>query len=84
MTELLITGALAMAYLVASIFFLRFWSATRDRLFGFFAAAFAILALQRLALPYAPEEWISTLYGVRLLAFILIIVAIVDKNRAGR
>ena len=81
MTELLITGALAMAYFVAALFFLRFWSATRDRLFGFFAAAFFLLAAQRIILPYAPEAWISPLYVVRLLAFVLIIVAIIDKNR---
>ena len=84
MTELLISGALAMAYLVASMFFLKFWSATHDRLFGLFAACFALLAFQRVALPYAPEAWLSLLYGVRVVAFLLIIIAIVDKNRAGR
>lgn len=81
MTELLITGALAMAYFIAAMFFMRFWSATHERLFGFFAAAFALLAVQRLLLPYAPEPWISPLYVVRLLAFVLIILAIIDKNR---
>ena len=84
MTELLITGALSMAYLVAATFFLRFWSSTRDRLFALFAAAFALLAVQRIALPYAPEAWVAALYAIRVLAFLLIIVAIVDKNRAGR
>ena len=78
-----ISGMLAMGYLVAGIFFLRFWRDTRDRLFAMFGAAFFILAVQRVGLDLfvdVPES--ATLwYFVRLLAFVIIIVAIVDKNR---
>jgi hypothetical protein len=78
-----ISGMIAMGYLVAGVFFLRFWRDTRDRLFAMFGAAFFILALQRFGLEFAkglPEHeplW----YFVRLLAFVIIIAAIVDKNR---
>lgn len=84
MTESILSGALAMAYFIAAMFFLKYWTAARDRLFALFASAFSLLALQRLALPYAPADLTWLLYVVRLLAFVLIIIAIVDKNRAGR
>jgi hypothetical protein len=78
-----LSGALFTGYSVVALFFLRFWSSTRDRLFAMFSAAFAILAVQRLALAITRSavEDQSALYLLRLLAFILILVAIVDKNR---
>ena len=78
-----ISGMLAMGYLVAGIFFLRFWRDTRDRLFAMFGAAFFILALQRFGLQFINDvpERVTEWYFVRLLAFILILAAIFDKNR---
>ena len=43
----MLMGAVAMASVVAALFFLRFWSQTRDHLFLFFAAAFALDAMTR-------------------------------------
>ena len=82
----LVSGLLVMGYAVAGLFFLRFWRETRDRLFGIFAGAFWLLALQRLllALFQDPDNEQVWLYGIRLLAFVLILVAIIDKNRGGR
>jgi hypothetical protein len=79
----LISGAILMGYLVAGLFFLRFWRDTRDRLFLIFAIAFALLAGQRLALVLTRDmlESQTGLYLVRLFAFLLILAAIVDKNR---
>jgi hypothetical protein len=79
-------GMLTVAGLVASLFFLRYWKVTGDRVFVFFAVAFALLAVNWFALStvdptFEPRHWI---YLVRLAAFILIIVGIVDKNRALR
>jgi len=76
-------GALTMGYIVAGIFFLRFWRDTRDRLFAMFGAAFLILAIQRLGLEFTNDtnEHSTLWYYVRLLAFLIIIVAIFDKNR---
>lgn len=81
----LISGALVMGYFVAGLYFLRFWRDTRDRLFGIFAAAFWLLAGQRaaLALTADPTGEQLLLYSVRLLAFVLILAAIIDKNRGG-
>jgi hypothetical protein len=80
---LFISGMLAAGYLVAGLYFLKFWRQTGDRLFAFFAAAFGLLFLQRVALTLASDLVADTAwyYMVRLLAFGLIIVAIVDKNR---
>lgn len=76
---LFLSGTLAMAYFVVSLFFLRFWRDSHDRLFAFFATAFLILAVQRtiVTLVRGPEAF----YLMRAIAFLLIIVAIVDKNR---
>lgn len=83
-TVLVISGALAAGYLIAALFFLSFWRETHDRLFGFFAGAFALLALQRLALDWAMVHARDTTadYVLRLAAFVLILIAIIDKNRA--
>jgi amino acid transporter len=82
----LVSGAMVMAYLTAGLFFLRFWKDTRDRLFGSFAAAFFLLAVQRALLTVTVDDSESTaglaLYVIRLLAFLLILWAIIDKNRA--
>lgn len=80
----LISGAILMGYLVAGLFFLRFWRDTRDRLFLIFAVAFVILGAQRLALVLTREmlETQTGLYVVRLFAFLLILGAIIDKNRS--
>jgi hypothetical protein len=78
-----ISGMITMGYLVAGIFFLRFWRDSRDRLFALFGAAFFILAVQRcgLMLNHDTAERVTLWYFLRLLAFVIIIVAIIDKNR---
>ena len=81
----LISGALVMGYLVAALHFLKFWKRTDDRLFLLFASAFCLLAVQRgaLSLLAARPELHIYLYVMRLLAFLVIIYAIIDKNRSG-
>lgn len=81
-------GAIAMGFLVAAAFFLRFWRRSREGLFGVFAIAFALMALNQ-SLPVLLQissEAQGGLYLLRLLAFVLIILAIVLKNlrRPGR
>jgi hypothetical protein len=79
----LISGMLAGGYAVVALFFLRFWRNSHDRLFVMFAAAFTLLSIQRVAISIT-EAWMedqSALYLIRLFAFVLIIAAIVDKNR---
>lgn len=40
-----LSGAITLGFLVAGLFFLRFWRRTHDRLFLAFAIAFALLGL---------------------------------------
>ncbi|HEX6097734.1 MAG TPA: DUF5985 family protein [Thermoanaerobaculia bacterium] len=79
----LLSGILVALDAVAGLFFLRFWRASRDRLFALFGTAFFILGIQRLllALTRSAFEDQAIFYTLRLLAFVIIIVAIVDKNR---
>jgi hypothetical protein len=79
-----IWGALTMANWTIALFFLRFWRTSRDRLFGGFAAAFAVLGLNWLflALFEPSKESQHYLYLVRLVAFLLLIGSVVDKNRS--
>jgi hypothetical protein len=82
----LITGAMTMGYLVAALFFLRFWKKSKDQLFLFFAIAFFLLGGQRLALGVTAErlEDDTVFYVIRLAAYVLILVAIWLKNRSSR
>ena len=75
-------GLLTMANVIAALFFLRYFRASGERLFAFFAAAFAALALDWLGHAVVPRDLLRhDIYFVRLLAFVLIIAGIVDKNR---
>jgi len=78
-----VSGVLVMGYAVAALFFARFWRDTHDRLFAWFAASFALLAVQRAGLAFAVmhNQPTTLIYVLRLIAFLLILVAIVDKNR---
>ena len=79
----LLSGILVAGDAVIGLFFLRFWLASRDRLFAMFAAAFWILGLQRLllAVTRVVVEDQAIFYTLRLAAFVIIIIAIIDKNR---
>jgi hypothetical protein len=79
-------GALAMAFAVAGLFFLRFWTDTRDRLFALFALAFLVMAVNRVgvAVTTGSGEGTNSLYWIRLLSFALILLAILDKNRSQK
>ena len=79
----IVSGALLTGYALVALFFLRFWVTSRDRLFALFALAFAVLATQRLALSLTHEsmEDQTVFYLLRLAAFVIIIIAIDDKNR---
>jgi peptidoglycan/LPS O-acetylase OafA/YrhL len=81
-----LSGAVTMGFVVAAVFFTRFWRRTHDRLFLAFAAAFALLALNQ-ALAYwlgAADERVGYAYVLRVLGFLLILAAIVDKNVSRR
>lgn len=79
-----LSGAVAFGFIIAGLFFLRFWTRVRDPLFVWFALAFWLLGLGQavLALAGVPLEERSSVYLIRLAAFLLIIFAIFRKNRA--
>jgi Family of unknown function (DUF5985) len=76
-------GMLMMGCFVIAAFFWRFWLRTGDRFFIMFALAFALMGAERLGLAIinAPEEPKVGIFFLRLAAFLLIIIAILYKNR---
>lgn len=80
-----ILGALTMASGVIGLFFLRFWRQSGDRLLLVFAIAFFVLAADW-GLRGAWEPSVETrhyFFLVRLVAFVLLVAGIADKNRSG-
>lgn len=77
------SGTIAMGFIVAGLFFLRFWSRTREGLFLAFAFAFWLLGVSQtvMTLTDIPVEERSGLYLLRLAAFLLILVSVGMKNR---
>lgn len=78
----MLLGAVAMACFVACLFFLSFWRKTKDRFFLFFSLSFFIEAIGRVILGsgHYTDETEPLIYLVRVIAFLLILFAIVDKN----
>lgn len=83
MMDQFVQGAVVMGFAVASLLFLSYWRRTRQSLFLTFAASFFLLAVNYLwlAVTLIPVEERSPLFLIRLLAFVLIIVGIVQSNR---
>jgi hypothetical protein len=83
MLEGFLLGIIVTASLTASAFFFKFWRQTRDKLFLGFSAAFAIEGANRIAFLFVPhpDEGNPTIYTVRLFSYLLILAAIVNKNR---
>ncbi len=81
--EQFLSGAVVMGFAVACLLFLSYWRRTRQTLFLMFAASFFLLAVNYawLAITLIPIEERSPLFLVRLAAFGLIIVAIIQANR---
>jgi len=84
--NLFLSGAVVAGFLLASLFFLRFWKRTGDSLFLAFAVAFLLMVLNSLLLVITnvPLENRAYLYLLRLAAFALIIGAVIQKTRSRR
>ena len=84
-----LSGGIMVGCLACGFFFFRFWQKTRDSLFAVFAVAFWILAVERVFLLATvnigdltgTHELRGYVYWFRFIAFMLIIIAIVMKNR---
>lgn len=78
-------GASAAVCALIALVFLRYRRDQRDRLFGFFAGAFACFAAGwTLRVALASDEHQAYVFIPRLVGFLLIIFAIFDKNRRAR
>jgi hypothetical protein len=80
-----LNGISAGGSVIAGVLFLRFWRDTRDRLFLWFALAFMIFAAHwwAISLLHPAQEARHWFYVLRLIGFVLILIAIVDKNRGA-
>jgi hypothetical protein len=80
-----LNGIIVLGHGSAGLFFLRFWRKTRDRLFLMFAIAFWLLGIIRIAMAVLGLDGEDHyLYWFRLAAYLLILIAIVDKNMHWR
>ncbi|MDI1478682.1 DUF5985 family protein [Polyangium sp. y55x31] len=79
----LFSGIFVGMALAVSLFFVRFWRKSRERLFALLALVFGLLAVERSVLAFVRGDYESRhwIFLVRLLAFALLILGIVDKNR---
>lgn len=92
MTYTVFLAGISMATFGASgLFFLKLWTASRDRFFIFFSIACGFLSIERVfalfvAGTFSPlrsesSEFTGWIYLIRMTAFIMILIAIVEKNR---
>lgn len=81
-----LNGAIVASCVAIGLRFLSFWRDTRERLFLLFALAFWTFAANWAALEVfqPPSESRFYFYFLRLIAFALILAAILDKNRAAK
>ena len=84
--EHFLAGMITAGFMIAGLFFARFWSRSGDSLFAAFSAAFWLLALDQVFLMLAgisheEETWT---YLLRLAAFALISAAVIRKNTRPR
>ncbi|MBO0750004.1 MAG: hypothetical protein J2O44_06200 [Porphyrobacter sp.] len=78
-----LAGAIVMGFAVAALMFLKFWRRTREGLFLAFAGSFLLLGVTQALLTLADfrDEERSWLYLLRLVAFLLILLAMAWQNR---
>jgi len=78
-----LSGEIFMACWVIALFFLKSWKRLHDPLFAFFAFAFLLFGIERLALIFMPrqDEVHAGVYLFRLAGFVLILAGVIQKNR---
>lgn len=81
--NILINGMIVLGDVVGALYFFKSWKKSNERLFLFFAVAFVLFATQRTALSFVTQmdEAHVAMYTLRLVAFAIILYAIIDKNR---
>jgi len=82
--DFFLSGMATAGFLIAALFFFRFWKRTKDFLFVTFGIAFLLFAGGQAAalwlnLPHNDNSWV---YLLRLAGFVLLLIAIARKNVA--
>jgi peptidoglycan/LPS O-acetylase OafA/YrhL len=77
-----LSGMTATGFLIAALFFFRFWRRTKDSLFATFGISFILFAIGQTAplVSDGPQDDRTWVYLLRLAGFILLLVAIIRKN----
>lgn len=80
-----ISGAVMFGCFTAAAFFFQAYRRNVDRFFALVALSFFILGIERLVLAIAnePESSSPLAYIPRLVAFALMVLAVVEKNRSA-
>ena len=78
-----LSGAVTFGFVLAALFFFRFWRRTTDGLFFWFGLSFVMLAGGQalVTLLDVTQEERSWIFLLRLAAFVIIASAIVHKNK---
>ena len=82
--DIFLSGSIMSGSFVIGLFFFKFWNKFKDRLFLYFAISFWILTLTRLLTAIfdgSSKPRTTIFYVLRLIAFLIILFAIFDKNR---
>jgi uncharacterized membrane protein HdeD (DUF308 family) len=84
--EAFLVGVISACSFLAGLYFLKFWNRTHDSLFLCFSIAFFIEGVNRVATLHVqhPNEGNPWTYVVRLVAFIIILGGILEKNYGRR
>lgn len=77
-----LNGSLAVATLAIALLFLKFFRVSRDRFFIYFATAFVMFTVGAVVRTFVTEsEHAHLVFLPRLVGFLLILIAILVKNR---
>jgi hypothetical protein len=89
--EQFLSGVAMASFAGSGLFFLKFWRSSKDKFFLYFSIGFWLLSFDRIlllvkgALHPAPSaqipESVAMMYLIRLLAYVVLIYAIVERNR---
>jgi hypothetical protein len=79
-----LSGAVVLGFVTCALFFMRFWKRSREGLFLAFGLAFFLFGLGQTILTVGsiPTEERGSIYLIRLVAYLLILTAIIRQNRA--
>lgn len=77
-----LSGVATMGFLIAALFFVRFWRRTKEKLFLAFGCSFFLFSANQALVAFSdlPKEDESLFYLLRLAGFLILIAAIVAQN----